>query len=99
MIRTNASNVTKIVAPEPGNNPPEPPPKHINELLDEPEKLIALSDFELKALLAPYFPATRYALLPEAKPKKLGLDVRNVLAAIKNNAVEIAKLKALRSTK
>lgn len=51
---------------------------NINDLLDEPEKLLILSDEELKKLLAPYFGPTRAALMPPEKAEKQGVE-RNVI--------------------
>lgn len=50
--------------------------KTIHEILSDPEALLALSDEQLKTLLAPYIPETRKALLPEEKPSKLGMSAR-----------------------
>ncbi len=73
----------------------------IQELLSTPpEQLIALSEQELKNLLEPFIPATRLALLPPEKPRKLGVEMRAIKDAIGANKDEIMKtLEALKARK
>lgn len=68
----------------------------IHELLSNPEKLLALSNDELKKLLEPYIPAARKALLPQEKPGKLGMHARVMFDVLKDPkiAADLAKLRA-----
>jgi hypothetical protein len=72
--------------------------KTINDLLDEPEKLLALSDVELKALLSPYFGPARAALMPPEKAEKQGVErsVMNQFLAANKEAIET--LRRMQST-
>lgn len=58
--------------------------KTIHELLTDPEYLLTLTDAELKALLTPYIPLARQAVLPEEKSSKVGLEIKALREAIKD---------------
>lgn len=73
----------------------------MNEFLTEHpiEELQSMSDAQLKALLEPYFPATRHAMLPTEKPRKIGVGTRAVLDAIDKNKDAIEALLKARGLK
>lgn len=60
------------------------------------EELHTLDDSTLKALLAPYFPFARRAMLPTEKPQKYGVGARAAMEAIERNKDAIAALLASR---
>ena len=55
----------------------------IDQILDDPEKLAAMSDSDLRALLEPFIPQTRAQVLPEDKPRKEGLAVKHMKSLVK----------------
>jgi hypothetical protein len=64
---------------------------NIKDITDRnPEALLAMSDNELSALLAPFFPAVRQAVMPPEKARKLGLERRMLQSFIAANKDEIA---------
>jgi hypothetical protein len=64
----------------------------IQELLaTPPEQLLALSDEEIKKLLAPFIPSARAALLPPENPRKLGLDRRAIADGFANMKDDMMK--------
>jgi hypothetical protein len=64
----------------------------IQEILARPpEELEAMSDTELFHLLEQFIPATRLALLPPEKPRKLGVEMRAIKDAIGANKEDILK--------
>jgi len=67
----------------------------IHSILTDPEALLKLSDERLKALLAPYIPDARKAILPEEKPSKIGVSAR-LLKEVMNDPTILAGLDAMR---
>lgn len=70
---------------------------NINDLLDQPDKLLALSQEELKDLLKPYFPAARVPLMPPEKAQKQGVEknvFNQLLASMRPEIDALRKLKA-----
>ena len=72
--------------------------KTIHELLSDPDSLAKLSTAELTALLAPFIPAARKAVLPEEKPFKVGMAIRTMTEVMNNPAFK-AQMEALRNSK
>jgi len=62
-------------------------------------ELKKLSTAELEKILAPYYTASRQALLPPDKPEKLGLQVRFIEAYINANAEKLGIKLPLPKTK
>lgn len=56
------------------------------------EKLDAMNEKELATLLAPIIPSARAAVLPEEKPRKLGLDVVHMKDAVQQNKAGMLEL-------
>jgi hypothetical protein len=70
----------------------------IHDLLTNPSYLLSLSDAELKRLLEPYFPDVRTPILPQEKPKKVGLQKRQFDAMMSNTAFA-AELEAFKKSR
>lgn len=81
---------------------PEPPAKSFHDVLANPDSLLALTDDQLKAALAPYIPAARKAVLPTEKASKIGLHSRvmkDVTAALQRDPKIAEQLAALRAAR
>ncbi len=64
----------------------------IKEILARnPEELLALSDAELSALLAPFFPQVRQAVMPPEKARKMGLERRMIESYIQATKDDLLK--------
>lgn len=72
--------------------------KTIHEILSDPDSLLKLTTAELTALLQPFIPAARKAVLPEEKPIKTGMAVKTMQELFKNPAFA-AQMQALRNSK
>lgn len=68
----------------------------ITVLLDDPEKLLAMTDEQLRQALAPYIPETRKAVLPEEKPSKIGVSTRVMRDFMSDPSIK-SQLEALRN--
>lgn len=69
---------------------------NIADILNDPEKLMTLTDGQLKALIEPYISQARQPLLPPEKAKKEGVQVKVFKEMIDKNRAAIEQLKALR---
>lgn len=78
--------------------PPNTPPRKIHDILSDPEKLLLLSDTELKTLLAPFIPLARKAVLPEEKPAKVGIAMRTMKEFLSNPEI-LAQMDAARAAR
>lgn len=106
MIRKQQGITTPKVVPTETPATPEPedwkrlpqPEQTITDFLKSHpiEELHTLPDDQLKALLAPYFPFARRAMLPTEKPSKIGVGARAAMEAIERNKDAIAALLASR---
>ncbi len=70
----------------------------IHSLLSDPDKLVAMSDSELRAALAPFIPPSRKAVLPEEKPQKVGVQMRAMAEFLKNPAL-VKEMSAARAAR
>jgi len=65
----------------------------IEELLDSPEKIAALSDEQLRTLLSPYFPQVRTPVLPEEATKRASMMEVMVKSSMDKNKDLIEQLR------